>query len=221
MNARDPRPGSKTERLVQIIEGLGTEADGRPKGIRSQELAKRAGIQQSNLHNFLGPYISTGRLAAMRVDVMRNGQPYSTYEYRKGCGVPAPDFKPLQLSQQFGINRAATRSAPLAASAPQPAVGNNTGSLRPEPSSLKTPPGAPADTARQTAGPTPPAAQERRGMGPAPTLPVAGAALRLAIDQDGALQLGDEDDPARFVFTPDQVLALGDFLHGTQGVWRA
>lgn len=44
--------------------------------------------------------------------------------------------------------------------------------------------------------------------------------LRLAIDQDGSLQLGDDTDPAQFVFLPEQVLQLGDFLHGTQGIWR-
>lgn len=57
-------------------------------------------------------------------------------------------------------------------------------------------------------------------MGPAPARAPAGDVLRMSIDQDGALQMGDEDDPARWVFTPAQVLALGDFLHGTQGVWR-
>jgi len=59
-------------------------------------------------------------------------------------------------------------------------------------------------------------------MGPASATAPAGDVkkLRLAIDQDGSLQLGDDTDPAQFVFPPEQVLQLGDFLHGTQGIWR-
>jgi hypothetical protein len=59
-------------------------------------------------------------------------------------------------------------------------------------------------------------------MGPASAKAPAGGVkkLRLAIDQDGSLQLGDDTDPAQFVFPPEQVLQLGDFLHGTQGIWR-
>lgn len=216
--AAAPRTTTKAEALVRIIEGLGTEISGQPKGIRSRELAERAGVSQANLCNYLAPHVKSGRVAVARVDVIKNGSTYSTNEYRKGCGVPQPDFKPLRTSGLTATRMVVTRIA-AAAPAPQPAVGQNTGSQRLEPSSLKTPPGAPADTAR-TIEPTPPAVQERRGMGPAPVLPVAGAALRLAINQDGELQLGDEEDPARYVFTPGQVLALGDFLHATEGVWR-
>lgn len=44
--------------------------------------------------------------------------------------------------------------------------------------------------------------------------------LRLAISDQGELQMGDADDPARWVFTPEQTLALGDFLALTEGLWR-
>lgn len=220
--AEAPRTLTKGEALARIIEGMGNETSGQPKGIRSRELAERAGINQANLCNYLAAHVKSGRIAVARVDTIKNGATYSTNEYRKGCGVPLPDFTPLRTTGLTGTRMASridARMGAVAAPAPQPAVGQNTGSRRPDPSSLKTPSGAPADTAR-TVEPTPPAVRERRGMGPAPALPVAGAALRLSINQDGELQLGDEEDPARLVFAPAQVLAIGDFLHATKRVWR-
>ncbi len=85
--------------------------------------------------------------------------------------------------------------------------------------STEPPPAVPADTANMaTPGPEP----KGRGMGPAAAKAPAGDVkkLRLAIDQDGSLQLGDDTDPAQFVFPPEQVLQLGDFLHCTQEIWR-
>ncbi len=74
------------------------------------------------------------------------------------------------------------------------------------------------------------------GIGPAPTpRPAAGAALkkepatrkasagdalRLSIDQDGVLQMGDDIDPARWIFTPQQTKQLGCFLRQTHDVWN-
>jgi hypothetical protein len=42
--------------------------------------------------------------------------------------------------------------------------------------------------------------------------------LMLSIDQDAALYINTENKDMRL--TPQQVLALGDFLHATQLLWR-
>lgn len=42
--------------------------------------------------------------------------------------------------------------------------------------------------------------------------------LKLSIDQDGRLRIGEAAN--EIVFDPDAVLAIGDFLHATTGIWR-
>ena len=71
----------------------------------------------------------------------------------------------------------------------------------------------------ETPGPQP----ERRGMGPAPARAPAGdvaGKLKLAIDDEGVLQMGDSTDPARWVFTKKQTKQLGYFLRQTHDVWN-
>ena len=70
------------------------------------------------------------------------------------------------------------------------------------------PPAAPAPAAPPPAAPKP---------NPARTRP---AALRLSINQDGELQMGDEANPVRWVFTPQQTKQLGYFLRQTHDVWN-
>lgn len=229
---------TKTDALLRAIEGLGNDKNGRAIGIRTTALAEATGVPANSIQALLTPHVASGRLCVCKVSTP-SGQ--SQNEYRKGAGVPTPTHTPLS-TRRAGIASAtptrrpadahmakgllpaapaapAVPEVPVFLTAPQPAVGQNTGSQRMEPSSLKTPSGAPADTAR-TVEPTPPAVRERRGMGPAPVLPVAGAALRLAINQAGELQLGDEEDPARYVFTPQQTKQLGYFLRQTHDVWN-
>lgn len=227
---------TKTERLLQIIEGLGQDKNTfLPLGIRTSDLAERAGVPRGSVQALLAPHVESGRLHCCKVTVPGSQQ---QNEYRKGAGVATPKFKPLN-SKRAGIARNTAHlrpesSMPPAAvsqpaekrepevpvfllkssssTTPQPEVGN-TGSVQSDQTSADEHAVA---SREETPGPQP----ERRGMGPAPARAPAGDVLRMSIDQDGALQLGDEADPARWVFTPAQVLALGDFLHGTQGVWR-
>ena len=226
---------TKTERLLQIIEGLGQDKNTfLPLGIRTSDLAERAGIPRGSVQAMLAPYVASGRLLCCKVSVP--GNPPQN-EYRSGAGVATPEFKPLD-ARRAGIARNTAHVRPASSmpavavsqpadkrepevpvflkssssTTPQPEVGN-TGSVQSEQTSAD-------EHAVASREETPGLQPERRGMGPAPASAPAGDVLRMSIDQDGALQLGDENDPARWVFTPSQVLALGDFLHGTQGVWR-
>lgn len=227
---------TKTERLVQIVEGLGQDkATFLPLGIRTSDLAERAGVPRGSVQALLAPYVDSGRLQCCKVSVP--GSPPQN-EYRKGTGVPMPEFQPLNtkragIARNTAHVRPESSMPPVAVSqvfdprepevpvfllksssrtTPQPEVGN-TGSVQSEQTSAD-------EHAVASREETPGLQPERRGMGPAPASAPAGDVLRMSIDQDGALQLGDENDPARWVFTPSQVLALGDFLHGTQRVWR-
>lgn len=95
---------------------------------------------------------------------------------------------------------------------PQPEVGAregiNTGS------GALAPPHAFASPAKGPAVAAPPPADAPTSAGGRDELPL------LSINQDGELTIGDAADPARLVFNPDQVLALGDFLRLTEPLWR-
>lgn len=233
---------TKTERLLQIIEGLGQDkATFLPLGIRTSDLAERAGVPRGSVQALLAPYVDSGRLQWCKVSVP--GSPPQN-EYRSGAGVATPEFKSLDARRagiarntahvrpassgvMVDVSRTAATCAPEvpvflknSSTIPQAQVGNS--ASRQEGTPLDTPPAVSAVT---TPGSIPestpkPAAKAALNEEPTARPASAGAVLRLAIDQDGSLQMGDEDDPARWVLTPAQVLALGDFLHGTQGVWR-
>lgn len=222
---------TKTDVLLKVIEGLGRDKNDRPIGIRTRALSEAAGVPTNSIQALLTPHIASGRLVVCKITAP--GQ-ITQNEYRVGPGVPPPDFTPLKAKRagialgQPGKPLPVTQPAPewpalmrtpvfLSNKKPQPEVGN-TGSRHAE-ASADTPPTGSADTAKPaTPGPAP----KRRGMGPASATASAGGVkkLHLAIDQDGNLQLGDDADPAQFVFPPEHVLQLGDFLHGTQGIWR-
>jgi hypothetical protein len=238
MNAPDaPVRVTKTDTLLKVIEGLGTDKGDRPIGIRTKALAEATGVPANSIQALLAAHVASGRLCVCKVTIP--GQ-YTQNEYRRGAGMPTPQPRPLS-SKRLAIARsgpetrpaapstqAATGTLParsswpvtpvfLSSTTPQAQVGNS--ASRHAGASAETPPAGPADTAiTATPGPVP----KRRGMGPAAAKAPAGDVrkLRLAIDQDGSLQMGDDADPAQFVFPPEQVLQLGDFLHGTQGIWR-
>jgi hypothetical protein len=188
--ADKPVHATKTQTLLTAIEGLGTK-NGLPIGIRTVALAAKTGVPANSIQMLLATHVASGRLCVCKVSVP--GAPAQN-EYRRGAGVPPPIHTPLKPARAGAdIGRPAK---PLPAAAPSAAAGT-----RPAPA------------------PTPDAshALKKRAGGVKDS---AGGAMRLSIDQDGTLQMGDADDPARWVFTPAQVLALGDFLHATQGVWR-
>lgn len=227
---------TETEALLRIIEGLGTDkVTQNPIGIRTKALAEKAGINPNSISVLLAPHVASGRLWVCKVTVP--GSPAQN-EYRKGSGVAIPDMKPLSGKRAGIAVGAPTKPLPVTTPAPalstpaaakpsapvipvftrqqaQPAVAKNTGSGRAD-----LPPFAaePAVAAKATPKPT---ARDVLKEEPAARQASAGDdELLLSIDQDGSLQIGYGDDPARWIFTPRHVLALGDFLNATQGLWR-
>ncbi len=232
---------TKTDTLLAAIEGLGEDKGNRPIGIRTAELAAKTGVPANSILMLLAPHVASGQLCVCKVTTP--GRPPQN-EYRRGAGMPPPSHTPLQ-PKRAGI-ALGQPGKPLPATTPPPAIWpphTNEPTipvfLKPQATtpqaqvgkqrqpaagtSTVTPPAEPAATTSGTRRvPTPkPNAGAVLKKEPATPRASAGDVLRLSIDQDGALQMGDEDDPARWVFTPDQVLAIGDFLHATQGVWRA
>jgi hypothetical protein len=231
---------TKTDILLAAIEGLGEDKGNRPIGIRTAELADKTGVPANSIQMLLAPHVSSGRLCVCKVTTP--GRPPQN-EYRRGAGVPPPSHTPLNIKRagaaigQPGKPLPATTPAPAVSSprtsepatpiflehratTPQAQVGKQ---RQPARGSLsETPPAVPAATVAGTGlAQTPkPDAGAALKTEPATRKASAGDALRLAIDQDGVLQMGDDDDPARYVFSPAQVLALGDFLHATERVWR-
>jgi hypothetical protein len=219
------RPAASEQKCLDAIRAAGT--------IRTAELAIATGIGVNNLTTALAKAISRGDVYVCKVSGPNGGR--STNEYRIGGGMAPPAFTPLN-TRRTGVALTTNRSpatpppslstpksvaseivTPVLINKPQPAVGN-TGSTRSDSSTI------PAEARAVTAQATPrPAPQKLKSALP-PAKASAGDVIelpKLSIDQDGRLQLGDTDDPARYVFTPEQTLAIGDFLHATQGVWRA
>lgn len=225
------RHPEREDKLIAAIRAAGS--------IRTKELSDATGVQGNNIGTALAAAIARGDVYVCKVTPGPGQTGRSTNEYRIGGGKPPPEFVPLNprraalASMAASVRRTpstqpATGTLPartewpatpvfLSSTTPQAQVGNS--ASQHAGASAETPPAGPADTAiTATPGPAP----KRRGMGPASATAPAGDVkkLRLAIDQDGSLQLGDDTDPAQFVFPPEQVLQLGDFLHGTQGIWR-
>lgn len=225
------RHPEREDKLIAAIRAAGS--------IRTKELSDATGVQGNNIGTALAAAIARGDVYVCKVTPGPGQTGRSTNEYRIGGGKPPPEFVPLNPRRAALASMAASvRRTPsaqpttgtlpartewpatpvfLSSTTPLAQVGNS--ASQHAGASAETPPAGPADTAiTATPGPAP----KRRGMGPASATAPAGDVkkLRLAIDQDGSLQLGDDTDPAQFVFLPEQVLQLGDFLHGTQGIWR-
>ena len=226
---------TKTERLLQIIEGLGQDKQTfLPLGIRTHELAKAADVNPNSIGVLLAPYILNGRIRCCKVTVP--GSPAQN-EYRKGAGVPQPEFKILNTKRKPGsqiVARQGVSASPpplstprktlgdietptLKAAPPQPEVGK--AQKTPAADGEAIPPSADPAVAAAPATPKPPAGAALNKE-PATQEASAGDELLLSIDQDGALQIGYGDDPARWIFTQRHTLALGDFLSATQQLWR-
>jgi hypothetical protein len=169
-----PRPGSKTEALVNAILAKNDTA------IRSTELATLTGIPAASVQGCLQIAVDAGIVTACKVEVpgKRDG-----WEYRRGSGIPPPSARP-ELAN--GLKRI---------------VNGLEGRRKP------------------AVGPIPP-----RPAPPTPILPACAkertrdGTPRIAIDQDGSLELSLDD--LLLHLTPAQTLALGDFLVCTQPLWR-
>ncbi len=208
---------TKTDALLKVIEGLGKDKNDRPIGIRTRALSEASGVPTNSIQALLTPHIESGRLVVCKITAP--GQ-ITQNEYRAGPGMPPPGFTPLK-TKRAGITLGHPgKPLPVTTPAPEWPVLTPKAASTPATKAAIEPPvflkpkkAAPAaDASTVPTNPTP--SPTRRQRQPINTL------LRLAINQDGELQLGDDADPARWVFPPEQVLQLGDFLHETQGIWR-
>lgn len=237
------RGATKTDALLRAIEGLGTDRNMNPIGIRTRALAEKTGIPPTSISVLLAPHVASGRLWVCKVTIP--GSPPQN-EYRKGSGGVVVPPAPLN-TRRAGIAHgpatkplAVTRLAPALSTAPapgaapavpvfiareqrgqpQPAVGNTGSSRAADPPCAAAPAVAAKATPKPTTGDALKKEPAARKASAGDDTKTSDEDLLLSIDQDGALQVGYGDDPARWIFGPRHVLALGDFLDATQGLWR-
>lgn len=225
---------TKTERLLQTIEGMGQDkVSFLPLGIRTNELAKAADVNPNSIGVLLAPYIASGRIRCCKVTVPGKAP---QNEYRKGIGVAAPEFTPLKTKRGPGSlvvarNGVATAAAvPLSTPCPavaeiatptlitktQPEVVAPTFAQTPAAGSPKTPRAASAVAAVQA---TPkPSAGDALKKEPATRKASAGDALRIGINDAGTLVIAVDDESIEL--NPKQARKLGSFMAGTAGVWN-
>lgn len=185
-----PKPGSKCEKGYQFVLKMGTA--------RSAEIAANVGVPTSQVMSLLSSAVAKGALICCKVE-----QPGKdpTIEYRVSGGMPPAPFVELKR--------------PTQQRAPQPAVSKNTGSA----SSASLLPGFTEGRAVAPEAPKP--TPKPRELGPAAREASARNEIRLSIDDSARLSItlaDGQSDPLRL--TPEETLALGDFLVCTEQLWR-
>lgn len=221
---------TKTERLLQIIEGLGHgKTNFLPIGIRTAELADRAEVPRGSVQALLAPYVASGRLQCCKVTVPGSPGPEQS-EYRAGGGVALPEFQPLNTRRGPGSaivarNGVATRAAtPLSSPRqtpadittptliqPQPAVGITT----PAAGDPVPPRGEPAVAAQATPKPQAHAPLKKE---PAARKASAGDDLDITLDDKGTLTIATCEGVLEL--SPKHAKRLGHFMTGSQGIWN-
>lgn len=99
--------GEAQARIIDVLQKLGTETDGRPRSLRSAELAKAAGIGHHSISKCTAGLLALGQISRCLV---RPAQGQPTYEYRIGPGRP-PVMAPLD-TRKAGVARAPMISRP-------------------------------------------------------------------------------------------------------------
>jgi hypothetical protein len=195
-----PRPGSQAETLVKLI--LAAEGS-----LRTGDLVKASGISSQSIHGCLEAAISNGLITCCKVtvgnEIMR--------EYRAGPGMPhateKPLAKPLQGRPVIPVRSQETHPVDTP-STDQPAVSHNTGNVPRE----SRPP------AEHIVAEKPPAAVTPLTP-PAGNVPWPESRIGMHITDDAELAIFVEDEVPLYLSTA-QTVALGDFLHATQALWR-
>lgn len=223
---------TKTERLLQIVEGMGQDkVSFLPLGIRTAELADRAGVPRNSVQALLAAFVASGRVRCCKVTVP--GSPPQN-EYRVGAGVPAPEFKPLNTRRgpgslvvaRNGVTTAAVPvstprpalndiATPTLTSKPQPEVGAAAAATPAAGGAAHPPPVVPAVAAKATPRPATGAALKKE---PATRKASAGDDVRIGINCDGVMVIALDDGSIEL--NPKQARKLGHFMRGTQGVWN-
>lgn len=208
-------PASKPSQALAI---LGKH----PRGLRSAELAEALGVEPQQITSIMSGAVGRGDVLACDVT---NGEGRKTREYRlavaAGHAAP-PNPQAFSLHRrpagnpivprppaEFHAARLAKGEDPAepAEQHARPAVAKNTGSPGPQPSGR-----LPAVARAVAPGPAAPSAPRAGTETPRPD------EIGLQIDNEGALIIATDD--VALALNPAQVLALGDFLHATEGVWR-
>ena len=225
-----------TDKLLKVIDGLGNDKFGNPVGIRSPALSETSGVPAKSITALLATAVTKGRVIVCKITIPGAS---AQNEYRKGGGLPPPEFKPLNTKRAgVACNTPAARRAPsaeaakgklpppapppppapaepatpvlLSSTTPQPAVGN-TGSAQSDSTS--------ADERAVTSDPETPEPQpERRGMGPAPAKAPAGDVFSITLDDAGVLVIATDEGVIEL--QPTHAKRLGHFLVGSQGIWN-
>ncbi len=232
---------TKTDQLLKVIEGLGTDKYNNPLAIRTAELAQKTGIDGGSITAFLAAAVRAGRVVMCKVT--SGDSKKVTNEYRKAGGLAPPEFKPLNTRRAGIAHGAPAKPVPVTTPAPtlstpkpdvteiEPAVlgsPQRVGGLKP-PAAGKpvTPPVAPA-----VAAPATPASVARVVLKKEPTawpVPAGDVAPRpqritgnegiaLRIDHDGTLLIAT--DEGMLEIDPKQSRRLGHFMADTHGVWN-
>lgn len=164
-----------------------------PRGLRAAELAEALGVEPKQITSILSGAVERGDVLACDVT---NGEGKKTREYR--LAVAAGHAAPPN-PQAFSLHR------------------------RPAGNPIVPRPPAEFHAARLAKGEDPAEPAEQHAQ-PAPSAPRAGTEtpgpdeIGLQLDNDGGLVIATEEDV--LALNPAQVLALGDFLAQTEGVWR-
>lgn len=99
--------GEAQARILSALQKIGTEADGRPRSLRSADLAAAAGIDHHSISKCTAGLLALGQISRCLV---RPAQGQPTYEYRIGPGRP-PVMAPLD-TRKAGVAGAPMISRP-------------------------------------------------------------------------------------------------------------
>jgi hypothetical protein len=203
-----PRHGSNAEKAVNILRQHN-------RAMRTPEIAEISGMSLIEIGSALEAPVKHGLVTVCKIT---NAAGSKTSEYRIGSGVPMVSQGSYQPGKK--LVTAIQRPTPIMPKPAQPAVASaldvrsqsNTGSDPQVATSL------PAEVAVAAIKATPKPKAKVRELGPASQTASAGNDVKIIIDQDGAVSL--YNDEFTIDLTPAQALAVGDFFHATQDLWR-
>jgi hypothetical protein len=219
-----------TDKLLKVIDNLGNDKYGNPVGIRSPELAAASGVPAKSITALLATAVTKGRVVVCKITIPGAS---AQNEYRKGGGLPPPEFVPLN-TKRAGIalhgtpKPPSTRSTPLSTPLPAAAAIQTPTFLKPTQPEVVAP-SAETSAAGDVANPPPvvpavaaqatPKPEARARMKKEPAAPKASAGdVRIGINDAGTLVIAIDDDSIEL--NPKQAKRLGYFMAGTAGVWN-
>lgn len=196
-----PKPGSKTARAIDYIRQHGAA--------RTSAIGKHIGEPAATVSALLHHPVEVGYLISCKIKLPGVK---SENEYRLSSGATRAPFRELSGAPRLPIFT--TRPTDQQRRAPQPAVGQNTGSASPV--SL---PSFASTGERAVAEKAPASKTKGRGIGPAASSVSACDVMPISINDAGGVSFELAGD--LISLSPADTRALGSFLARTQGVWEA